>query len=427
MSNRNCGKLLTNNSQPWRRATTQAQVQLSKVQNLLEQIEQLKHPKIAPRSIEPAQVNAQLLVGPTITLVDPILPSTNQTRGLVKVTMPKFARADQAVSQIVGRVSAPAGLLTLTVNATPVTANSAGVFAHTLPLNTPSGEVKITAIDQQGKRSDLAFQFIPQANPQSTQDRTRQPKQVPNLGAFKALLIGNSQYQHLPTLETPNNDITRLEKLLTQHYDFEVTVLRDATRYEILSELNRMRAALTSNDNLLVYYAGHGELDRTNMRGHWLPVDAEVNNTANWISNVSITDILNVIRAKQIMLVVDSCYSGTLTRSSIAQLDTAMTAAERETWLNLLAQKKSRVVLTSGGLSPVLDIGGGSHSVFAKAFLDVLEANTDLLTGRSLYQAVAARVAHAASQYEFEQIPAYAPIARSGHEAGDFLLLPTVN
>ena len=71
-----------------------------------------------------------------------------------------------------------------------------------------------------------------------------------------------------------------------------------------------------------------------------------------------------------------------------------------------------------------MDAGGGNHSVFAGAFIDVLKANAELLTGRSLYEAVAARVAHAASRYEFEQIPAYAPIARSGHEAGDFMLLP---
>lgn len=82
------------------------------------------------------------------------------------------------------------------------------------------------------------------------------------------------------------------------------------------------------------------------------------------------------------------------------------------------------MVLTSGGLAPVLDAGRGNHSVFAKAFLSVIESNADLLPGRSLYQAVAARAAHAAQKYQFEQIPAYAPIARSGHEAGDFILLP---
>lgn len=35
-----------------------------------------------------------------------------------------------------------------------------------------------------------------------------------------------------------------------------------------------------------------------------------------------------------------------------------------------MAKKRARVVLTSGGLEPVEDGGGGGHSVFAKHFLN---------------------------------------------------------
>ena len=87
-----------------------------------------------------------------------------------------------------------------------------------------------------------------------------------------------------------------------------------------------------------------------------------------------------------------------------------------------MAKKRSRVVLSSGGIAPVLDLGGGNHSVFARAFAEALETNQDILPGRALHQAVAARVAHAAAAFEFEQIPQYAPISRAGHESGDFLL-----
>ena len=277
----------------------------------------------------------------------------------------------------------------------------------------------IAAVDQQGKRSELRFSVASMDVPPAV-------RALPDwdFGRYHALLIGNAAYRHLPQLETPAADVARLRSLLEVRYGFSVTVLEDATRYDMLSALNELRATLTPATNLLVYYAGHGELDRTNMRGHWLPVDAEPTSTANWLSNVAITDLLNVIRARQIMLVVDSCYSGTLTRSSLTQIDAARTAEEQRSWLKALAGKKARVVLTSGGLGPVLDLGGGSHSVFARAFIDVLDGNAELLTGRSLYQAVAARVAHAASAYDFEQLPAYAPIARSGHEAGDFILVP---
>ena len=159
-------------------------------------------------------------------------------------------------------------------------------------------------------------------------------------------------------------------------------------------------------------------------RGHWLPIDAELDNTANWLSNVAITDILNIMKAKQVMLIVDSCYSGALTRSSITRLKTGMTDSERANWLKTMSKKRSRMVLTSGGLAPVLDAGGGEHSVFARSLLEVLRANEDLIDGAQLYREVAARVTYAAANLQFEQLPQYAPIRYAGHETGDFFFVP---
>jgi len=369
-------------------------------------------------SVQPTQDSVALaqrsVVGPSISLVDPQLPAT---RGLVKVTV----ATPGATQKLIGRVSAPAGLLALAVNSVPTEVNTAGVFTYDLPTNNAVTDVTVTAIDAQGKQAKLNFQILKQPSPSAPEEQDHPDL---NLGEYHALLIGNSRYQNLPQLSTPGNDVERLRDILENRYGFRVTVLENATRYEILSALNDFRARLTTDDNLLIFYAGHGDLDKGNMRGHWLPVDAEPESTANWVSNVAITDIVNVMNARQVMLIVDSCYSGTLTRSSISRIDGALTDAERETWLKVLAEKRARVVLTSGGLAPVLDAGGGKHSVFAKALITVLANNTELLAGRSLYQAVAARVAYAASTYEFEQIPQYAPIARAGHEAGDFFLLP---
>jgi hypothetical protein len=92
-----------------------------------------------------------------------------------------------------------------------------------------------------------------------------------------------------------------------------------------------------------------------------------------------------------------------------------------------MASKRSRTVLTSGGLAPVLDAGGGKHSVFAKALLDVLEANGEVLEAQRLYREVSARVALAAERFRFEQVPEYAPIQHAGHEAGDFFFVPKRN
>jgi uncharacterized caspase-like protein len=209
-------------------------------------------------------------------------------------------------------------------------------------------------------------------------------------------------------------------------YGFEVTLLLDANRYQILSALNAYRANLTSEDNLLIYYAGHGELDELNQRGHWLPVDAEPDSTANWISNADITDILNAVAAKRVLVVADSCYSGALTRTSLTRLGTGLSESEWIARLRALEGKRSRTALTSGGLQPTLDGGGGQNSVFAKAFLEVLTENYGLIEGQRVHREVQARVAFAAEQVRFEQVPEYAPIRFAGHEGGEFFFVPQV-
>ena len=78
-----------------------------------------------------------------------------------------------------------------------------------------------------------------------------------------------------------------------------------------------------------------------------------------------------------------------------------------------------------------MDSGGGKHSVFAKAFLDVLKENNDILEGQRIYQEVSARVSYAAAAVmtdhgPIEQVPQYAPIKFAGHESGDFLFVPIV-
>jgi hypothetical protein len=127
-----------------------------------------------------------------------------------------------------------------------------------------------------------------------------------------------------------------------------------------------------------------------------------------------------------VLVVVDSCYASALTRSSVARLATATTGEERLHWLRAVSGKRARVVLTSGGIAPVLDSGGGAHSVFAKALLEVLDNNVELLDGQRLFREVAARVSFAAGNVGFDQVPEYAPIRYAGHEAGEFFFVPSL-
>jgi len=369
-----------------------------------------------------AAMQQAALAGPSIEIIDPPLVTT---RGAPVIRL----RGNVAQRTIVGRISAPAGLMTLVVNDQPVEANAQGVFQSEVPVTSVETPVTVAAVDKQGKRSSIDFMLHAEARSvQETKLAVEPPvsETIPrvNFGGYHALVIGNNDYQHLPKLDSAVRDATAIGEVLDERYGFEVTLLTDATRYDILAALNELRKTLNKNDNLLIYYAGHGELDEVNMRGHWLPVDAEADSTANWISNVAITDMLNVIAAKHVLVVADSCYSGALTRSALTQLDTGMTEKERLNWVKTMVRKRARTALTSGGLKPVLDAGGGAHSVFARALIEVLEGNEGVLEGQRLYREVSARVAYAASTIRFEQVPEYAPIKHAGHEAGDFFLVP---
>ena len=244
-------------------------------------------------------------------------------------------------------------------------------------------------------------------------------------GNYHALVIGNNSYANMQSLKTAVGDARAIASLLRSRYGFNVRLLVNATRRDILSALNSFREKLGENDNFLLYYAGHGELDRNNDRGHWLPVDAAPSDTTNWISNTSVTDIINAMNAKHVMVIADSCYSGSLTRSVSTSLAGDLSPALQEKWLRKMITLRSRTVLTSGGLQPVLDSGEGSHSVFANVLLRALRNNNDVLEGPVLFSKVARRVKTAAAKLGYEQTPEYAPISFAGDLGAPFFFRPS--
>jgi len=67
---------------------------------------------------------------------------------------------------------------------------------------------------------------------------------------------------------------------------------------------------------------------------------------------------------------------------------------------------------------------GETSKEMARALLEVLRANADILDGQRLHREVAARVSFAADNVGFEQVPEYAPVRFAGHEAGEFFFVP---
>ena len=91
---------------------------------------------------------------------------------------------------------------------------------------------------------------------------------------YYALVIGNNNYEHLEKLDAAENDAEVIADVLKNKYGFEVDLLLNADYDTTVNSLFAITNKLKKNDNLLIYYAGHGELDKAENRGYWLPVGA---------------------------------------------------------------------------------------------------------------------------------------------------------
>jgi caspase domain-containing protein/Sel1 repeat-containing protein len=327
---------------------------------------------------------------------------------------------------VVARVTSDAGLKSLSINER-AQAPSRNVFK--VSLTETDRQLVIVATDRRDRTSTLGYRLPSMGGDRSGRrggDSVRlTSSQISQLtrsvGTYHALVIGNNNYRQVSRLRTAVNDAQEIAKVLQEQYGFRVTLLTDATRHDLLRALDELRGNLTKEDNLLIYYAGHGKMDEEE-RGYWLPVDAEANGRAGWIANENITGILDAMAARQILLVADSCYSGTLARSAMGQPEPVRTQDEMLRLLQELTQKRSRIAMTSGRLEPVLDSAGGRHSVFAEAFLKALRDNDGVLLGQDFFRRVQLQVADVAGQLPLAPEPQYAPI-HPGYEAGDFVFV----
>lgn len=355
--------------------------------------------------------SAAIAAPPRIVLIEPPLSDSRSLSNVV--TAPS-----NRTQQVVGRVQSRASILSLSVNGEAQTVSSNGLFTADVELDSERTPVSIVAVDENGQRSSTDFIMI-----RETPAAESPSSGHGEFGNYHALIIANNVYTHLDDLATPADDANAIGRILRSRYGFETRMLFDATRYEMLSALNEMRASLTENDNLLIYFAGHGAYDSANLRGHWLPVDAEHDSTANWVSTIDITDLVNAMTARHVLVVADSCYSGALTRSELTSLDPGMSDDLRGRWLRAMAKTRSRLLFTSGGVKPIVDDGGSGHSIFANALIRTLNEGSGIIESSTVFRKVKEQVIDRAEELRVDQTPQFAQLKRTGHEYGEFMFV----
>jgi len=385
----------------------------------------VKQANMQPVSVEQTAIAQP--TGPSINIIDPPV--------LITQGSPTLTQGHQIPMDMIGKVEPVESLFAFRINGFDHSVTPAGMFRFNTQAH--SGKVlEFFAVDDKGASTRLQLS-IPQPTaislkntiaPSNTQEALanhRLALKSVELGKYHALIIGNNNYQSLKKLTTASDDAIAIENILRKKYGFNTVLLLDADQKTLLGAMERLRATLGEQDNLVIYYAGHGEQDSLSGRGYWLPVDADTNNKDRWIANSAITDMIDTMKAKHVLVIADSCYSGSLTRSSIARPLSGVSAELRLKWLGAVSQSRVRTVLSSGSNHPLRDNSGNArHSIFATELINALDHNTEVLETYELFFELQQRVAAAAAQLNVKQIPQYAPIQYAGHQAGEFIFVP---
>lgn len=148
----------------------------------------------------------------------------------------------------------------------------------------------------------------------------------------RALLIGISQYSEINSLRYADADVRAFSQLLTdfggyQQDDVDLLLNQQATKARIVEAINKIirDSAKHPIDHFVLMFAGHGvpgQINGEETNAFLAPFDAstDANNfystgkevvNETFISKAWLARQLSAINAKSIVIILDSCYSGT--------------------------------------------------------------------------------------------------------------------
>jgi hypothetical protein len=356
---------------------------------------------------------------PPVT-TESVRPPIKDTAGpKVVITSPSVARGIGARSgvgkvTVSGRAFDDSGVKQVVVQGVAARLDARGNFSAEATLKVGDNLITVTATDTHDNQTNESFvvRHEPAGDPVTA-------TATANGGRYHALLIAVQEYDHpsVNRLDYPVGDAQQVERELTSRYTFEpqnVTTLKNPDRRTILDALDRMTEKLKPEDNLLIFYAGHGRWDEQRKQGYWLPRDAMRDRRADWISNSDLRDAIRGIRARHILLISDACFAGGIFQSREAFGAAPSAFAE-------LDNLPSRTAMTSGALTTVPD-----RSVFVEYLLKRLKENTEeRLPAQELFGKLRLSVINntPALKDGSRPTPRYGTIFEVGDEGGDFIFV----
>jgi hypothetical protein len=312
---------------------------------------------------------------------------------------------DQAVD-LVGQVTSPAEVSYVTVNSKLAEVNRDGMFTFPVTLVPGQNSFRVVAGDTEKNTVEetVLISYYPPV--------VTLADKISEKSKYFGLIIGISNYrdESIPDLVNPVTDAEQVYRALVSNYAFEeenMHLLKDATRGDLIQALDELAGQVTPDDNLLIFYAGHGWWDEEAKVGYWLPSDADSKIKTNWFRNSALVDYLKEINTRHTLLITDACFGGSIFRTRAA-------FPNRETAYEKLYELPSRKAMTSGNLSEVPD-----NSSFTRYLVQRLNENEETyISSEQLYSSFRIAVIN-----NSDAVPQYGEIGNVGDQGGDFIFI----
>lgn len=204
---------------------------------------------------------------------------------VIKVIKPSigedgYYRTSEQEIVLIGEVTDENGIRFVTVNDDMRSVNDEGLFTSGMSLETGVNKVRLIAADREDNmvEREITIEYVPPV--------VTLADKIAVSSTYYGLIIGIEEYQdpNLPDLDNPISDAEMLYNTLVSNYSFvedNMMMLRNAKRNDIVNALDLLSNIVTPSDNLLIFYAGHGNWDERSDVGYWLPADAYMASSAN--------------------------------------------------------------------------------------------------------------------------------------------------
>ena len=245
----------------------------------------------------------------------------------------------------------------------------------------------------------------------------------------RALLIGVSRYQALPGLPGAANDVGYIRAILESRLGFDpahIEELRDegATREGILAALDRLADETPEGALVYLHYSGHGsqvpDLDGDEgddgLDESLVPHDGRTPGVRD-VSDDELAERLGRLSGT-VIVVLDSCHSGTATRASQAAVRTRVVPPDRRRDLYATKGPRTRAVVTVDRSNHVLftaahstesaldaPVDGRPHGLFSHALGRALGELGGTASPKHLLERAGEEHARVQSQLQIQAMP----------------------